>query len=208
MFLLTPFGKPILNNLFSNFNRSKNIDQNEGNTNNFINTVASLILSCGGLLQFISVILVFMVFNSQKPPSNKMNLTVKNTSYIFYYKIYYIFAYILSIITFITITAIDNGYEDMIMKIFLIFITSAFIVIIYFMFNSGYQLYYNVIIKKNNLYQGVNNNNNNNINIDEKPTGSPEIENEPTISVPTTTLPVCTKSVNTGNTPDPYENCS
>uniref|UniRef100_A0A6C0HZU7 Uncharacterized protein n=1 Tax=viral metagenome TaxID=1070528 RepID=A0A6C0HZU7_9ZZZZ len=183
MCLFNPVGKSL-------FGYSKNYD--------IILLLSCLFLCGGGVAQFISVILIFIVFNSNKPKSNKMKLTNSNASNLLNYETFYIFAYLLSIVTFITIMAIDNGFDNFEMRICLVTVLSIFLLLVYFSFNNGWKLYYNVIIKGNQLFQGTPTN----LIDGGKQLGDSNIK--PTTPVPSK-LPVCTKPANTapGSTPDP-----
>jgi len=194
MFIFNPIGQRIFGTIIG-----KTGNVTETVSYDFMNYISSCLLTLGGILQFISVTLIFTVFNCRKPPTNKMVLTNTNASNLINYELFYIFACLMSVITFVIILAIDNDFNNIGMKITLIIMLSIFLIIVSFMFNSAYQIYYNIIIKGNQLYVGVPT-----ITIDNnKPTDSPDI---PT-TTPPIQLPYCTKSVNTapGITPDPNQ---
>jgi hypothetical protein len=175
-----------------------------GNVNiNYINLIASFILSSGHLLQFVSAILIFLVFYSSKPPTNKFSLTTTNANNLFYYEIFYIYAYLSSILFFIIISAIDNNIGNTItINILLGLIGLVFCGIVSYMFYSGYQLYDNVYLKGNQLFQGSPNK-----IINKKGGGKPKLVRK---IDPLPKLPPCTPGPSRGVTrkpTDPRDQC-
>ena len=150
LLFFNPLGKFFKNSLTSN----------ETGDINYINLLASFVLSSGHLLQFVSAILIFLVFYSSKPPTNKFSLTTTNANNLFYYEIFYIYAYLSSILFFIIISAIDNNIGNTItINILSGLIGLVFCGIVSYMFYSGYQLYDNVVLKGNQLFRGSPNSN-------------------------------------------------
>jgi hypothetical protein len=109
---------------------------------------------------------------------------------LFNYEILYILTFIASIIYYVMLAFLTNIEKDSTLLNMGTFMFSLIIIaLVSYMFYYAYQIYYNVVIKKNQLYQG-NNSGNNTL----APTGGPNI---PT-TVPTTSpLPQCTQPANT-----------
>jgi hypothetical protein len=194
LLFFNPLGKFFKNSLTSN----------ETGDINYINLLASFVLSSGHLLQFVSAILIFLVFYSSKPPTNKFSLTTTNANNLFYYEIFYIFAYLSSILFFIIISAIDNNIGNTItINILLGLIGVVFCGIVSYMFYSGYQLYDNVYLKGNQLFQGSPNKIINKKGGDGKPKLVRKID-------PLPELPPCTPGPSRGVTrkpTDPRDQC-
>ena len=189
-----PMGKYLIS-MFTNTDL-----QIEWTSNDSMKYAVAFILFSVGILQFVSTTLIVTVFNVRRPPKNTFSLTVQNAKNLFNYEVLYILTFIASIIYYVMLAFLTNIEKD---STLLYFATSTFSIIIIglvsYMFYYAYQIYYNVIIKKNQLYQG-NNNGNNTIG----PTGKPKI---PTKVPPTPTLPQCTQPVNTGQNPTAQEQC-
>jgi hypothetical protein len=190
-----PFGKFLIKFFITR-------DSTNNNEINYINLIASFLLSSTHLLQFVSVILIFLVFYSNKPPSNDFNLTTTNANNIFYYEIFYIYSYLSGIILLIIVSAIDNNIcQGFFMKILSGLITLIACGLVAYMFYLGYQTYYNVFVKGNQLFQGSPNN-----TVAGGPTGAPKTVKRN----PAPTIPVCTAPLKTlipGKTKDPNDEC-
>ena len=165
-----------------------------------IGSVIAFLLLCSGILQFVSTTLVFTVLNSKAPPTNKFTMTTQNSFNLFMYEIFYLSTYGVSILYFIIMaffTSIKDGniqgYE--ILLGLSIAISLVLIILVVYMFYYAYQLYYNVIIKKNQLYQGDNNG-----NATVGPLGPPNVGGLPP-PPPSTTPPVTTRPKT--KTPEP-----
>lgn len=159
-------------------------------TKEIVKYAVAFILFSVGILQFVSTTLIVTVLNVRRPPTNTFTFTVQNAKNLFNYEILYILTFIASIIYYVMLAFLTNIGRD---NTILYFGTSAFSIIIIglvsYMFYYAYQIYYNVVIKKNQLYQGDNSGNNT-----LGPTGNPNV---PTTVPPTPTLPQCTQPANT-----------
>jgi len=166
---------------------------------NIINLIASFVLSSTQFLQFVSAILVFLVFySSPMPSSNTVNMTTTNSDNLFYYKIMYIYTYLASIIFVIMITAIDNNLGDgnITINVMLGIVGLVLCVLVSYMFYTGYKTYENVVLNGNQLFQGSPRSNKEAEDAAAMNTGT---ANQAIIVAPQPTLPRCTPATNSGS---------
>jgi len=169
---------------------------------NIIHLAIASVLFISQILQFISTTLLVTVFNSRRPPTNTFKLTIQNSDNLFMYEFLYIFTFLFSVLYYVIMMFIGNLTTDNNMMYGLAVVASILLLfLVGITFYYAYSIYYNVIIKKNQLYQGVSN-----TIITIGPTGSPDIEETPSLKP---TLPVCTKPVNTSSAYQPPDDgCS
>jgi hypothetical protein len=135
------------------FNQNDSIDPTH------ISRIGSfIILTCTGILQFVGTILMVTVLNNRPPPDDSFHLTNTNATNLFNYEIYYIITYFCSIclaVIIVTPLSINPKTKEKIFYYITLFLmTIALIYVCAYSFYSSYAIYYNVIIRKNQLYQG------------------------------------------------------
>jgi len=142
--------------LFKYFVGDSNITQNdEEDSTTIYRIIALFVLTCSGLLQFISTALFVTVLNNRPPKTNNFELTQTNAANYRQYKLIYIFTYIaIIVLAIVIITPLSNSSnikEVGFYYIILILSTVILIAICSSCFASCFAIYKNVIIDGNQL---------------------------------------------------------
>jgi magnesium-transporting ATPase (P-type) len=142
--------------LFNNFVGDSNITQTDEEDSTTIGRIiAMFVLTCSGLLQFISTTLFVTVLKNRPPKTNNFELTQTNSTNFKQYQLMYIFTYIsIIVLAIVIITPLSNSSNKKEVGFYyVILIISTIIVasICATCFSSCFAIYKNVIIDGNQL---------------------------------------------------------